>query len=159
MYRIVKTFGPYAAAHQLRDVPEGHKCGNKHGHNYQIEIELESESVDGTGFVVDYGELRAFDEYARARMDHRDLNEQFSFNPTAENLARHFFDWIAGTQSWPVAAVRVSETPGKTVSEYRRPSRATIFKVFSAAVEEWFVSAGRQAPPVCFSSDGSRSYR
>jgi 6-pyruvoyltetrahydropterin/6-carboxytetrahydropterin synthase len=156
MYRIVKTFGPYAASHRLTGVPAGHQCGRLHGHNYVIEIELESESVDGTGFVVDYGELRAFDEYARARMDHRDLNEQFRFNPTAENLARHFFEWIAGTQVWPVAAVRVSETPGKTVSEYRRPSRATIFKVFSATVEEWFVSVGRQAQPLCLSSAGSQ---
>lgn len=131
MYRIVKKFGPFAAAHYLEGVPEGHQCGRLHGHNYEVEVELESADVDETGFVVDYGNLQPLAEYLTARMDHRQLNEEFSFNPTAENLARHIFDWIADTTTWPVVAVRVSETPGKTMSEYR----ATV-----AAPKQEFVS-------------------
>ena len=122
MYRIVKTFGPFAASHHLDGVPAGHQCGRPHGHNYVVEVEIEAEDVDETGFVVDYGELKPLNEYLTARMDHRDLNEEFDFNPTAENIARHVFEWINGTQAWPVVAVRVSETPGKTMSEYRRGS-------------------------------------
>lgn len=125
MFTITKMFGPYAAAHRLTTVPEGHQCGRQHGHNYMIELELSSPALDEKGFVVDYGELKKFDEYASARMDHRDLNEQFNFPTTAENLAKHFYDWIAGTTTWPIVAVRVSESPGKTVSEYRRPVRAS----------------------------------
>lgn len=120
MYRIRKRFGPYAAAHHLTTVPPGHQCGRPHGHNYEIEVELASNHLDLSGFVVDYGELRTFEEYARERMDHRDLNEQFDFTPTAENLARHFYDWIHTCTEWPLVAVRVSETPGKTESEYSR---------------------------------------
>jgi 6-pyruvoyltetrahydropterin/6-carboxytetrahydropterin synthase len=120
MYQICKKFGPYAAMHFLTSVPPEHQCARPHGHNYEIEVELASHSLDGQGFVLDYGALAPFEEYARARMDHRNLNEEFGVPTTAENLARHFYDWIAGTQSWPVVAVRVSETPGKTMSEYRR---------------------------------------
>lgn len=119
MFTIVKCFGPYAAAHHLTSVPDGHRCKNPHGHNYSIELELSSPSLNEHGFVVDYGELKAFDDYAKSRMDHRDLNEQFDFSPTAENLARHFFDWITQSTMWPIVAVRVSETPGKTLSEFR----------------------------------------
>ncbi len=122
MYTIEKKFGPYSAAHHLTTVPAGHQCGNHHGHNYEIELELASEQLNEHGFVVDYGDLKVFDEYAKGRMDHKDLNKQFDFSPTAENLAKHFYDWIAGTTSWPIVAVRVSETPGKTMSEYRRPA-------------------------------------
>jgi 6-pyruvoyltetrahydropterin/6-carboxytetrahydropterin synthase len=121
MYRITKKFGPFAAMHFLTTVPEGHQCGREHGHNYEIEIDLAARELNERGFVVDYGDLKPFEEYANARMDHRNINAEFDFPTTAENLARHFFDWIQGTQSWPVVAVRVSETPGKTVSEYSRP--------------------------------------
>ena len=119
MFKIVKTFGPFAAAHHLTRVPAGHQCGRPHGHNYEIEVELQSPMLNEHGFVVDYGDLKPFEEYAKARMDHRDLNREFACEPTAENLARHFFWWIRGTQEWPVVAVRVSETPGKTMSEFR----------------------------------------
>ncbi len=124
MFTVIKKFGPFAAAHRLTRVPVGHQCGRIHGHNYEIEVELQSKELNRFGFVTDYGDLKVFEEYATARMDHRDLNEEFSFEVTAENLARHFFNWIKGTQVWPVVAVRVSESPGKTVSEYREDTPA-----------------------------------
>jgi 6-pyruvoyltetrahydropterin/6-carboxytetrahydropterin synthase len=118
-FTIVKKFGPFPAAHFLTGLPEGHQCGRLHGHNYEVEVELSTPDVDDVGFVVDYGELSVLGEYLTARMDHRLLNDEFECNPTAENIARHIFDWIEETQDWPVVAVRVSETPGKTMSEYR----------------------------------------
>jgi 6-pyruvoyltetrahydropterin/6-carboxytetrahydropterin synthase len=121
MYRITKKFGPYAAMHFLTSVPPGHQCGEEHGHNYEIELVLSSPTLNAQGFVVDYGELRAFDQYAASRMDHKNINKQFSFPTTAENLAKHFYDWIQNTTTWPIEAVRVSETPGKTMGEYCRP--------------------------------------
>lgn len=120
MFSITKIFGPFSAAHHLTGVAPGHQCGENHGHNYMIEVVLEGPQLNDEGFLVDYGDLKVFEEYAKSRMDHKDLNEQFSFSPTAENLALHFFEWIEGTTDWPVAVVRVSETPGKTMSEYRR---------------------------------------
>lgn len=119
MYKITKRFGPYAAMHFLTSVPEGHQCGRPHGHNYEIEVELLALQLNPQGFVVDYGELKVFDEYARTRMDHQNINEQFDFVTTAENLAFHFYQWIASTTAWPVVAVRVTESPGRTMSEYR----------------------------------------
>jgi 6-pyruvoyltetrahydropterin/6-carboxytetrahydropterin synthase len=139
MYTIIKKLGPFAASHQLVGMPDGHQCGRKHGHNYEVEVEISSDELNEHGFVVDYGGLNPLAEYLTSRMDHRDLNEQFSFNPTAENLARHIFEWVAGTQAWPVVAVRVSETPGKTVSEFRAdlPSRIVVCEEHSRTVVQF----------------------
>ncbi len=93
-----------------------------HGHGYVVEVSLAAEETNEYGFVVDYNELKVFDEYVQSRCDHRHLNDVFTFQPTAENLARHFYEWISGTQSWPLLAVRVSET-GKTWAEYRLPEK------------------------------------
>lgn len=106
--------------HWLTTVPEGHQCGRQHGHNYELEVELTSHGLDERGFVVDYGDLKVFEEYARSRMDHRNINLEFGFVTTAENLAFHFYWWIATNTTWPVRAVRVTESPGRTMSEYRQ---------------------------------------
>ena len=129
MFVIKKKFGPFPAAHYLTGLPDGHQCGRLHGHNYEVEVEIHADDVDQTGFVVDYGELAPLREYLTARMDHRYLNEEFDFNPTAENLAEHIFQWVEGTQDWNVVAVRVSETPGKTESEYRRDPEPAVLQV------------------------------
>ncbi len=146
MFTILKKFGPYAAMHFLTTVPENHQCGNEHGHNYEIELELSSPTLDEKGFVVDYGELKKFDEYATGRMDHKNINKQFNFPTTAENLAKHFYDWIAGTTSWPIAAVRVSESPGKTMSEYRRPEKANVAELYITIETEIVASSTRKIP-------------
>jgi 6-pyruvoyltetrahydropterin/6-carboxytetrahydropterin synthase len=93
-----------------------HPCARTHGHNYVVEVSLKAPTLDETGFVLDYGDLKPFKEYIDSTLDHRHLNDVLPFQPSAENLARHFFDWCKAR--WPqTAAVRVSETP-KTWSEY-----------------------------------------
>ena len=114
MYTISSRF-TFSASHTL-SVPPGHPCGRVHGHNYTVELVLQRETLAGIGFVVDYRDLQPFKEYLDARFDHRHLNDVVDFEPTAENLARHFYEW--GKQQWPeVSAVRVSETE-KTWAEY-----------------------------------------
>jgi 6-pyruvoyltetrahydropterin/6-carboxytetrahydropterin synthase len=54
-----------------------------HGHSYEAEIVLTSESLDDTGFVLDYGVLGAI----RNKLDHQHLNDIMPGNPTAERLA------------------------------------------------------------------------
>ncbi len=117
MYRIWKEFH-FSASHQLTGVPEGHPCARLHGHNYVVEVELQSETLDSAGFVRDYLELGAFKAYVDDMLDHRHLNEVLGDHMvTAEQLARHFYDWCHAR--WPeVCAVRVKETP-KTTAEYR----------------------------------------
>lgn len=75
--------------------------GPLHDRQYTIEV-ITSE---------DCGDLAAFAEYVRERCDRRHLNNQFqSFDPSVDNLARHFYHWIAGTQPWPLLSVRVRES-------------------------------------------------
>ena len=133
MYRITKQFA-FCASHHLEGLPEGHKCGRDHGHNYVVEVELQSEELNDVGFVQDYGELDGVKALV-ATLDHRSLNntlfgpwveivergipgrQRLGINPTAENLAKWFYDHLI--EQYPLlAAVRISETP-QTWAEYR----------------------------------------
>lgn len=115
MYTISKQFS-FDASHQLTGLPEGHKCTRLHGHTYRVEVVLQSETLNEVGFVVDYGDLKPLKDYIDHRLDHRHLNDVFSFQTSAENIARHLYDFCK--QHWPqTAKIRVSETP-KTWAEY-----------------------------------------
>ena len=116
MYRISKEFH-FSASHQLAHLPADHQCARLHGHNYVVVVELASDQLNSDGFVRDYHELAALKHYIDDDFDHRHLNDVLTVPSTAENMARHFFDWCRAR--WPeTAAVRVSETP-KTWAEYR----------------------------------------
>jgi 6-pyruvoyltetrahydropterin/6-carboxytetrahydropterin synthase len=87
---IFKTF-TFDAAHRLPRVPHGHKCGQMHGHGYEIELRLRGEVQAGSGWVRDFGDVSAAFEPLRERLDHHVLNEIEGLeNPTSEALAR----WI-----------------------------------------------------------------
>jgi 6-pyruvoyltetrahydropterin/6-carboxytetrahydropterin synthase len=112
---VEKTF---AAAHQLRNY-QG-KCERLHGHNYKVRVTVEGEQLDPTGLVVDFVEVKRLLEGVIDRLDHTCLNEVPPFdvlNPSAENIAKLFYDEIArglaaGERGVPVrvAAVKVWET-------------------------------------------------
>ncbi|MBT3388146.1 MAG: 6-pyruvoyl tetrahydropterin synthase family protein [Desulfobacula sp.] len=108
MYTISKKFN-FSASHELKQLPEGHPCRNCHGHNYIAELVLQSEKLNKYAFVRDYGELSILKKYINDNLDHRHLNDIFDFEITAENIAKHLFDFCK--KHWPeTAAVRVSET-------------------------------------------------
>ena len=120
-YTITKQFA-FSAAHQLHGLPATHQCARLHGHNYVVEVVLSGSQLDQRGFVVDYGDLSPLKTYIDQDLDHRNLNEVLGGvlpdgQTTAENIARHLYDWCK--YRWPqTVAVRVSETP-KTWAEYR----------------------------------------
>ncbi len=116
MFRISKEFH-FSASHQLAHLRADHQCARLHGHNYIVVVELAAPALNGDGFVRDYHELAPLKTYIDSHFDHRHLNDVLNEPSTAENLARHFFDWCRAR--WPeVSAVKVSETP-KTWAEYR----------------------------------------
>ena len=117
MYKIAKEYH-FSASHQLFQLPEDHPCHRLHGHNYVVEVELQSEELNEVGFVRDYRELDDLKTYIDDKFDHRHLNDVLGDDDvTAENLAKHFYDWCKAR--WPeVVAVRVKETP-KSTAEYR----------------------------------------
>lgn len=115
MYTITKSF-TFAAAHHLTCVPEGHKCRRPHGHTYTVTVELAAAALTNN-MVVDYTELAALAVMLKDNFDHRDLNEEFDLEPTAENLAVLIHGWCHA--KWPqTTAVRVSESPTSS-AEYR----------------------------------------
>jgi 6-pyruvoyltetrahydropterin/6-carboxytetrahydropterin synthase len=115
MFEIRKQF-TFSAAHQLDHLPKDHPCSRIHGHNYIVEIVLQAETLNGDGFVIDYGDLAPLQRHIDQLFDHRCLNEWFPSYPTAENIAQYLFAWCHA--AWPqTAAVRVSETP-RTWAEY-----------------------------------------
>ncbi|RMC32042.1 6-carboxytetrahydropterin synthase QueD [Paracoccus alkanivorans] len=116
MFRITKEFH-FSASHQLDHLPADHQCARLHGHNYRVVVELAADRLDKNGFVRDYHELKPLKTYIDDSFDHRHLNEVLSGPSTAENIARHFYDWCKAR--WPeTSAVKVSET-SKTWAEYR----------------------------------------
>lgn len=115
MYKISKEFA-FSASHILHGLPEEHPCTRLHGHNYLITVHLKSETLNEVGFVKDYRELQSIKEYIDNTLDHRHLNDIFSFNPSAENMAKHLFD-LFSMMIPEIYAVEVSETP-KTSAIY-----------------------------------------
>ena len=116
-HRITKAF-TFDSAHWLPNVPEGHKCGRLHGHTYTVILGVEGPVGDDTGWVVDFGEIKAAFKPLEKSMDHRCLNEIEGLeNPTAEIMARWIYERLK--PDLPLLAdVTVKETPN-TASLYR----------------------------------------
>jgi 6-pyruvoyltetrahydropterin/6-carboxytetrahydropterin synthase len=93
MYVIKKEFH-FSAAHKLTGLPSEHPCSRLHGHNYIITVELMANDLNKVGFVKDYRELDPIKEYIDKMLDHRCLNDVWTFNPTAENIAKKMFEII-----------------------------------------------------------------
>ena len=111
MYRIRKLF-TVAAAHKLTSAYS--KCCTEqiHGHTYLIEVFLKSQTLDKTGMILDFGQLKDIlgDEIEKfdhaLLLDEQDLviTEELKksnknlillpYNPTAENMAADLFHRI-----------------------------------------------------------------
>ncbi|MBV8475351.1 MAG: 6-carboxytetrahydropterin synthase QueD [Acidobacteria bacterium] len=83
----------FAAGHYLRNYRG--KCENPHGHNYKVRVTLAGSELDKAGLLIDFKELRDLMKHVIDRLDHQMINELEPFktlNPSAENLAKYFFD-------------------------------------------------------------------
>lgn len=87
MYRVKKRL-EVSAAHSLKLSYES-KCENLHGHNWIIDIFCQSRELNEDGMVIDFSLLKG---QIQNIMDHKNLNEVFDFNTTAENLAKWICD-------------------------------------------------------------------
>jgi len=93
----------FSAAHYLREYRG--KCEELHGHNYLIVVHITSKKLAKSGMVYDFKEIK--DYLDKILPDHKLLNKVYKFNPTTENLAKHFFDTIK--KKYPVTKVEVWE--------------------------------------------------
>lgn len=106
MYYIRKRL-EISASHKL-NLSYPSKCENLHGHNWIITIYCKSEKLNPNGMVVDFTHIK---QQVQDKLDHKNLNEELDFNPTAENMARWICEQIAGCYK-----VEVQESEGNIAS-------------------------------------------
>jgi len=100
----LKVRDRFSAAHFLRQYKG--KCEKIHGHTFQVEVEITVSELDATGLGIDFALIKA--KLAEVLPDHSLLNDLYPFNPSAENLARRFFEDLKS--HFPVRAVTVWES-------------------------------------------------
>src|SRR5690349_14438849 len=114
----------FAAGHALRNYRG--KCENVHGHNYRVQVTVEGGELNAIGLLVDFADVKRLIRGVVERLDHRFLNDLAPFdaiNPSAENLARYFYDEISrglGVSAPRVREVKIWETD-ITSATYRPP--------------------------------------
>ncbi len=87
----------FAAGHYLRNYKG--KCEKPHGHNYKVQLTLQGRDLDKAGLLLDFKDLKNVVGTVIERLDHQMINDLEPFqtlNPSAENLARYFYQQ-AGT--------------------------------------------------------------
>ncbi|HYL11437.1 MAG TPA: 6-carboxytetrahydropterin synthase QueD [Terriglobales bacterium] len=83
----------FSAGHYLRNYKG--KCENPHGHNYKVRVTLAGQELDKAGLLLDFKDLRDVMKHVIDRLDHQMMNDLEPFkavNPSAENLAKYFYD-------------------------------------------------------------------
>jgi len=116
----------FAAAHALRNYKG--KCENVHGHNYRVQLTVAGKDLASNGLLVDFVELKRWMRETVDRLDHQFINDLPPFdilNPSAENIAKYFYDEVSkglagSTPEVPVhiASVVVWETD-TSIAVYR----------------------------------------
>jgi 6-pyruvoyltetrahydropterin/6-carboxytetrahydropterin synthase len=124
MYRVTREIR-FCYGHRLLNY-DG-KCRHLHGHNGRAVITLAAERLDGLGMVLDFSRIKDIvTAWIDETLDHkmllhrddpvlphlRQLGEPvhvLDVNPTAENIARLIYDFVA-SRGFPVVEVQLWET-------------------------------------------------
>lgn len=108
------TGGHFDAAHYI----EGYKgkCSNIHGHRWEYKLYVTCKAhLDPLGMVADFSDVKTWlKKKVDLIFDHKIINEQVEFNPTAENLAIWIFNCLSeslNTSSYYVSKLEVYESP------------------------------------------------
>jgi 6-pyruvoyltetrahydropterin/6-carboxytetrahydropterin synthase len=100
----------FAAGHALRNYKG--KCENVHGHNYRVQLTFSGPELDSIGLLVDFVAVKKLMQTVVDRLDHQYLNDLAPFNvlnPSAENIAKYFYDEIIGGLALSAPAVRLGQ--------------------------------------------------
>lgn len=102
----LKILADFAAAHTLRNYPGD--CSRMHGHNWKIEVEVTATSLNEHEMGMDFKTIKTATRELAKTLDHRYLNDIPPFdvvNPTAENIAQHFYQNLSATLNNDIAKV------------------------------------------------------
>jgi 6-pyruvoyltetrahydropterin/6-carboxytetrahydropterin synthase len=116
MYEV-KVISDFSGAHRLRNYKG--KCEDLHGHNWKVEVSLGQGSLDETGMVIDFKELKIKLKEVLGLLDHKHLNDLPYFkeiNPTSENIAKFIYDKL-GLHSLKIT---VWETDSSAATYYEK---------------------------------------
>ena len=83
----------FSSGHYLRDYYG--QCENPHGHNYRVLVTLVGAELESNGLLLDFKVLKDILKPVVAYLDHQMINDLEPFtatNPSAENLAKYFYD-------------------------------------------------------------------
>ena len=83
----------FSSGHYLREYYG--KCENPHGHNYRVLVTLRGAELEPNGLLLDFKVLKDILKPVVNYLDHQMINDLEPFttvNPSAENLAKYFFD-------------------------------------------------------------------
>ena len=110
MFEVTKQAG-FSSGHYLRNYHG--KCENPHGHNYRVLVALVGAELDEAGLLLDFKLLKQLLRPTVEYLDHQMINDLEPFitlNPSAENLARYFFEKTASQlQEMTQGRVRVKD--------------------------------------------------
>ena len=87
-----------------------------HGHNWKVEVEVTGSELDDTGMIIDFKKIKQATNKIAERLDHYYINDIEPFteiNPTAENIAKYFYDELGqsiGSNTTAVKQVTLWET-------------------------------------------------
>lgn len=117
MYRL-RVDREFPAAHAI---VLGGEVEAMHGHHFRVAVVVEGPRLDGEELLCDFHELETRLDLAIEPFRNRTINGVSPFdrvNPTAEALARHFAETVAGTLPEGVRVVEASvgEAPGCTAT-------------------------------------------
>jgi 6-pyruvoyltetrahydropterin/6-carboxytetrahydropterin synthase len=91
MFEVTVEAG-FSSGHYLRNYRG--KCENPHGHNYRVFVTLIGEELDEASLLLDFKLLKQVMRPVVDYLDHQMINDLEPFttiNPSAENLARYFY--------------------------------------------------------------------
>lgn len=110
----------FSSAHFIPD-PSAGQCANMHGHTYFVNVTIAGDTLDATGFLVNFQDLKRL---VHKRYDHTVLNDHAEYAgndfPTTEVIARTIWERIeAHLETTPnrphCLQVLVRETPSSYV--------------------------------------------
>ena len=99
----------FSAGHALRGYRG--KCENPHGHNYRVRVIVEGAKLDNIGLLYDFSQMKHVLRDLIGSVDHKYLNDQAPFdaiNPSAENMAKFFYDEVSGKINGAPNAPRIA---------------------------------------------------